>query len=126
MHSHSSGTASDSICPKGWRLPGYDGSGSYYDLAQKYNNGTENKKPKDTIMQVYPLTIIRSGYYYYSDGKLYNRASFGYYWSGRHSSIVNSYYLDFSSTRLIPQNGSERGRSFSIRCLARWLDNVMI
>ena len=116
---HSSGTASDSICPKGWRLPGYSGSGSWYDLVRKYNNGTGNSAPKDTFLQISPLSFFRSGRYYYVSGALYYRTSIGDYWSGRFYSRTNSYNLDFGSTYLYPQHEFDRGYGFSLRCLVR-------
>ena len=81
---------------------------------QRYNNGTGNKEPRDTILQLPPLAFLRSGDYGYSGGGLSNRTSDGYYWSDR---LSNS--LDFSSSVLRPQGGSARGYGFSLRCLAR-------
>ena len=121
-YGHSSGTASDSICPKGWRLPGYEGSGSYYDLTQIYDNGATDstaKDLKDTFLQINPLSFLRAGYLSIGDGSVYVRASGGYYWSSRRSSQTNAYLLLFHSGALDPQYDNSRGTGRSVRCLAR-------
>ena len=115
------GDAPDSICPSGWRLPGYDGSGSYYDLAQKYNNGTGVNSYKDTFLQSPPLSFLRSGWYHYSGGAITDQKSSGTYWSNRYFSktSLRGYYLYFSNNSLIPNYDDNSGRAFSLRCLAR-------
>ena len=119
---HSSGTASDSICPKGWRLPGYSGDGSYVELLKPYSNRSGNASDLaqgDTIAQVSPLAFLRSGGYSYSGGAPTNQASYGGYWSGKPYSVTNAYYLRFASTSLSPQDNNRRGTGRSVRCLAR-------
>ena len=121
-YGHSSGTASDSICPKGWRLPGSSGEDSYSELFQKYTSHSAwDTIPAnaDTAVQINPLNFLRSGYYNYDSGSLNYRTSRGYYWSGHYYSITNSHLLDFYSTRLYPQVGYDRGYGYSLRCLAR-------
>ena len=120
-YGHSSDTASDSICPKGWRLPGYDGSGSYLELLKPYSNRSGNKDftNADTVIQLAPLSFLRAGLLDYSNGNLNYRALGGFYWSSRHNSHINGHYLYFSSPDLHPQNSSDRGYGFSVRCLAR-------
>ena len=106
----------------GLRLPGYEGSESYYDLTRIYDNGaidSTTKDLKDTFLQISPLNFLRAGYYYYSNGNLYDRASGGYYWSSRRYSRTNGYGLFFDSTNLSPQANYRRGDGFSLRCLAR-------
>ena len=118
----SSGDAPDSICPKGWRLPGYDDNKSFYHLVRVYvgrSGGTEGLTQGTTVMQISPLSFLRSGRYSYESGSLDTRTSYGSYWSGRSYSITNSYYLSLWSTRLYPQYNYYRGTGFALRCLAR-------
>ena len=126
MSCFSSGTASDSICPKGWRLPGSSGDGSYNDLVQIYANrsGGNNSSDIDTIVQISPFGFLRSGRYLYDSGSLSGRTSYGDYWSGRFYSITYSYSLIFHPTGLGPQYGDYRGLGFSLRCLARYIYNI--
>ena len=123
MFLYSSGTASDSICPKGWRLPGYDGSGSWYEMLKLYSSREDGDATSleqgDTIALFSPLTFLRSGRYNYSSGSLDLRTSVGSYWSGHYYLITNSHYLLFSSTNLSPQDGYTRGYGYTLRCLAR-------
>ena len=117
----SSGTASDSICPKGWRLPGYSGSGSYLELLKPYSNRSGNTGDlvqSDTVMQISPLSFLRSGDYGCDSGALNSRTSRGFYWSGHFYSYADSRNLRFYSTYLYPQYGDYRGLGFSLRCLA--------
>ena len=122
MLCYSSGTASDSICPKGWRLPGISGGGSYRELLKLYSNRTGNISgltQGDTVAMLAQLSFLRSGSYHCASGSLSLRTSYGYYWSGHYDSIADSYYLYFYSTNLYPQNGNRRGFGFALRCLAR-------
>ena len=117
---HSSGTASDSICPKGWRLPESYGDETYSNLIHIYHAKTGNKLSHgDTIIQIAPLNFLRAGIYDYTSNSLTFRTTYGYYWSGRYYSIPNSYRLPFEATGLHLQNSNSRGYGFSLRCLAR-------
>ena len=116
-----SGTASDSICPKGWRLPGYSGSGSFLELLKPYSNRTVNAsglENLDTVAQISSLTFIYSGDISYSSGGLAGFSS-GLYWSNRSYVYYGSYLLSFDSTHFTPQNGGDRGYGLTLRCLAR-------
>ena len=116
------GDAPDSICPSGWRLPSYSGSGSFYNLVLLYlgREGTVNETEQvSTALQFAPLEFTRTGSYYWSSAALNYRGSRGYFWSGRSYSSTGSYYLVFNSTGVGPQNGVTRGYGFSLRCLAR-------
>ena len=112
------GDAPDSICPYGWKLPGYDGSGSYYDLNQKYTNKSGNHN-SNTFIQMLPLSFTRSGLYIDDTGYLGFLASRGDFWSRTPHGKSRAYLLTFypSIYLLYPQNDDERGDGFSIRCL---------
>ena len=120
----SSGTASDSICPKGWRLPGYDGDGSYYDLVERYvsRSSTSHDANSDTVMLISPLSFIRSGYYFYVGDLKYN-AEVGLYAYSRFNSAIISHNMVLAYNYLKAQNYNNysynRGSGYSLRCLAR-------
>ena len=87
---------------------------------QKYNNGTDNKKLRDTIMQIASLNLLRVGYLYYLNGGLASSTSFVYYWiATQGGSPTSAYSLLFGPDYLYPQYHIDRGSGISIRCLAR-------
>ena len=124
----SSGTASDSICPKGWRLPGYDDDDTYRDLLKLYSNRNKDvgvwdgpKKSYGTIMQFYPIALIQSGYL--ENG---TRITFrdpndprGFYVSNFLYSFTSFYRFTFAPTYITSTGTSDRGHGFILRCLAR-------
>ena len=63
--------------------------------------------------------FVRGGYYSYSNGNLYYRGSYGYYWESRVYNATYAYSLLFYSTGLVPQNNYYKGYGFSARCVAR-------
>ena len=103
--------ATDSICPKGWKLPtsNNSNSGSFGGLVGSLN-GT---------------TITQAPYYFnpsgcVSSGSLRYAGNVGYYWSSTaYSSTSRAYYLAFGSGPVSPSNLSYRSLGFSVRCLAR-------
>ena len=112
----SSGTASDSICPKGWRLPGYSGDGSYWDLVRNYNNGAVNHINADTIMIVAPLSFFHFGYYR-TRPSAYNVESG--YWLNFTSSLTKAYIQYFNNSGSLTRGADSRNVGFTLRCLAR-------
>ena len=115
----SSGTASDSICPKGWRLPGYDGDESWLELARFYNVQIRNSWDIYHIgvpMLGYPVSLLRSGAYQYYSGELWVRSTTGLYYSGYRD---DTYNLLLHTDYFAKRDGSYHGYGFSLRCLAR-------
>ena len=122
---------SDSICPKGWQLPSYDGNKSYVNLTRdtygKYKIGTYvyegdynyNSYPAYDGLDILPLSFLRSGYYGWSNGARNNRGSYGYCWGSRAASGTNAYNLNFNLNNFNPQNNNNKGNGFSVRCVAR-------
>ena len=106
----------------GWRLPSNSGSGSFYNLVLLYlgrEGDTSGLEEADAALQFAPLEFTRTGYYLWSSAVLGSRGSGGYFWSSRSYSSTRSYNLLFYSTYVGPQAGDDRGRGFSLRCLAR-------
>lgn len=111
--------ASNSICPKGWRLPqirdyfSYNtGENDFTNLNFYYNGGKTNTA---TGLMAAPLYFLQSGVLYSSQVT----GSIGSYWSSTVSSAVRAYRLEFSSNNVKPGSSDSRNVGFSIRCLAR-------
>ena len=54
---------------------------------------------------------------YYNGASLYNRGSYGYYWSSSYSSAANAYILDFGSSSVSPANSNGRRCGFTARAV---------
>ena len=107
--------ATDSICPKGWRLPTSKSSGEYQALMAAYNI-TSNTDSTTRITQS-PLYFHPSGAVY--SGSLRYAGNYGRYWSSTAYSSTNyAYALAFSSGVVNPSNFDNRYYGFSVRCLA--------
>ena len=126
--------ASNSICPKNWRLPVATNSDqstyefgdllyTHYSITQaKYNTssitGSVNYTSDGFVnIRKAPLWFVRSGYIYNST--LINAAANGNYWSSTVVSSGNAYYLDFDSSGVWPSYGNGRNGGRSVRCIAR-------
>ena len=116
---------------KGWKLAEYEGSGSYQTLIvnvygqTRYTSSTAGSNA-DSGIQHNPLSFLRGGYYEYSNGRLYNGGSNGYYWESKDHNSSGVRGLVFASGRLDPQftwaSGIAflyKGSGFSIRCVVR-------
>ena len=107
--------ATDSICPKGWRLPTSKSSGEYQALMAAYNI-TSNTDSTTRITQS-PLYFHPSGNVL--SGSLRYAGSNGNYWSSTAYSSTNyAYYLNFYSGYVNPSYSNNRYFGFSVRCLA--------
>ena len=131
--------ASDSICPKGWKLPA-NHSVSTADSWQNLINATYRfitstttegvttytltipapNSPTSTSMRLLPLSIPFTGYYNWQAAALSYRGSGGYFWSSTsHSSNqTDAWALGFSGN-VLPQNNSNKVYGLTIRCVAR-------
>ena len=103
-------TATDSICPKGWRLPTSRSGGEFDTLVGSLNS----------------TTITQAPYYFnpsgdVNSGSLRYAGDIGYYWSSTASSLTSlTYYLNFNSGDVNPsRTNGRRYYGFSVRCLAR-------
>ena len=64
-----------------------------------------------------PLSLLRSGAFYWGGAGLYGRGGYGYYWSLRSADTTYSSGLNFDSTYLNPQYNGYRGQGFAVRCV---------
>ncbi len=72
--------------------------------------------PKANQLANFPLNFLRTGEYYYSDGKMYNRTTHGSWWSATRSSATNANRLNTHTSSVSPQASYARGRGFALRC----------
>ena len=66
-----------------------------------------------------PLSLVRGGDYYHTNGIPEAQSSFGFYWPRRLSNATDGNRLYFDFGHVFSQNSLDRGRGYSIRCLAR-------
>ena len=65
------------------------------------------------------LSFLRSGLYVYSNGALTNQKMYGYYWTHHMRSVSEAHYLYVYNTYVGTLGDGDRGRGYSLRCLAR-------
>ena len=101
----------DSICPKGWKLPVGNGG----DFQGLVNNGMTTSNISSA-----PYYFLRAGYYFGYYGAVYSTGDFGNYWSSTsYSSSSRAYLLYFSSGAIDPAYNLSRYSGMSVRCVAR-------
>ena len=107
--------ATDSICPKGWRLPTSTSSGEFQALMTKYSI-TSNTDSTTRITQS-PLYFHPSGHVL--SGSLRAAGREGDYWSSTaYSNTSFAYVLYFYSGYVTPSYNFYRYLGQSVRCLA--------
>ena len=116
-----SGTASSSICPKGFELPTSGSSfnstpGSFYNLLNQYGLTGSPTSGNNNIIKA-PLYFVRAGHVY-GGSTLNNAGSHGYYWSSVALSSSDVYELLFHPSAVRPSTNSNRYTGFPVRCVA--------
>ena len=100
--------ATDSICPKGWRLPTSRSGGEFNTLVGDLNSTTITQAP----YYFNPSGLVHSG-------SLWGAGVNGCYWSSTaYSSTSTAYDLSFYSGRVNPSLSDYRYYGQSVRCLA--------
>ncbi len=115
----SSGQATSSICPKGWKLPESNSTavGSFGGLINAGSIGTDVAKLTSA-----PYYFVRGGDVFQNTSRLFEDAgNTGFYWSSTPYSRGDAAYgLRFYSTYNInPSNYGSRYTGRSVRCIAR-------
>ena len=109
----------DSICPKGWKLPTSNNSnfGSFGGLTTAYGIGSNSDGANS--LRKSPSYFIPAGHVL--SGSLLYAGDYGFYWSSTaYSSNSLAYYLSFSQSGVFPSGTGYTGSlGFSVRCLAR-------
>ena len=122
--------ASNSICPKGWRLPNASQTDNVNNEFGRmlYQAGITAKVSAGNESVGYTtggFNKLRSNpYYFVWSGNIYGGALgdpgvYGGYWSNTVSSSAYAYYLRFSGTDIYPARNSNRYNGWSVRCVAR-------
>lgn len=106
--SMTSGNASSSICPKGWRLPTGGSGGEFEDLYRQYNSSSLILNP--------PFNFA---FYSFIDNGANRHSSDGGLWSSTAHSGNFAHNLAVNSSNVYPTNGDYKYRGFPIRCLAK-------
>ena len=108
---NSSGDATNSICPVGWRMPPSSGNKSYQNLYSAYGSGGV------ATLESSPLDFARLGGYIDGEFK-YN--IYGYYWEPRAYNDSTAYHVNYSSAYGVnlayTYNGYKR-LGFNVRCV---------
>ena len=113
--------ASNSVCPKGWRLPqirnyiSHNISNNDFANLNFYYN--DSKTDTAVGLMAAPLYFMRSGDV---NGTALNAfGNYGYYWSSTVNNYTNAYDSYFTSSNVVLNAGGQRSRGFSVRCIAR-------
>ena len=124
--------ASNSICPKGWRLPNASQTDNVNNefgrmlfkegITASLSNGNEsvgyyNGVTSFNKLRSNPYYFVRSGNI--NGSTLYNSGVYGRYWSSTVSGSTNAYDLDFNGTDIYPARNTSRYVGRSVRCVAR-------
>ncbi|MBO7699220.1 fibrobacter succinogenes major paralogous domain-containing protein [Candidatus Saccharibacteria bacterium] len=107
--SMSSGNATSSICPRGWKLPTGSSSGEFQALYDEYSSSS--------AMLGSPVNFVLSGRRGGSS-TLY-QGSYGYYWSSTAYNSDSAYRLYLNSSDVSPADGSNKYYGLTVRCVAR-------
>ena len=106
-------TISQSICPKGWKLPngGANAAPSFQSIVDTYSATTPDK------IKAAPLSYTAVGFY--TSGSPFD-TSYGYYWSASPytSDSRSAYSLYFHTSSVSPQGSGYKARGYSVRCVA--------
>ena len=108
-YSTSSGNASYSICPKGWRLPTGGSSGEFQTLYNNYSSSA--------AMRGDPVNFVLSGYRYGSSTG--GQGGNGSYWSSTVIAISNAYFLYIQGSNTGPAYNGPKYYGFSMRCVVQ-------
>ena len=106
--SMSSGNTTNSICPKGWRLPTGGSSGEFQTLYNNYNSLS--------ALRSSPVNLTLSGDV--GNSTPYGRGSYGRYWSSTAHSSGNAYLIYLAASNVYPAYNIGTYFGFSVRCVA--------
>ena len=122
--------ASNSICPKGWRLPNASPTDNVNNefgrmlygegITAALSNGNESVGYATggfNKLRSNPYYFVRPGDIY--GGTLSNPGVNGYYWSSTVISSTSAYPLYFNGTDIYPARNGNRCSGRSVRCVAR-------
>ena len=104
----SSGNATESICPKGWRLP----TNTEFQAMYNQYGSSAALRATGTNQPAYVLSGNRNG------GSTDYQGTDGDYWASTANSSTDAYHLDLNSSGVYPRNTYDKWYGFSVRCIA--------
>ena len=109
-----SGDVSQSICPKGWKLPSGGNSSINQSFAKLYavSDYASSANMRSTANGGPEFTLAGSWY-----GGYDSQGSYGRYWSRTANGSANAYILLLDSSSVNPQNYSNKNNGRSVRCV---------
>ena len=124
--SMASGSATDSICPKGWQLPFSGASGTITTNKTWENllNSSYELSATDALLAKHvPLSLSYSGYYSYNNANISGRDTTGTWWTSvprdDGASIYYARYFHLADSAIIPQNVHSKSGGLAIRCIKK-------
>ena len=135
--SNNTSVTNTSICPTGWHLPKGGNNqntanneflafsealigakpANYDSQTYPYYTGTPEGTDASNKLRAYPNNFVYSGYV--GSGSVYNRGSYGYYWSSTANSSDDAYYLYLDSSYVTPgTSDSSKYLGWTVRCVA--------
>ena len=115
----SSGDASDSICPKGWRLPGNSGAKSFANLLSGSYGLAVGNNVANADTSILTLSSIRSRLYRFDGQGSSGRQCNDYDWSMQKNSDITIRSSCHSESRVVVDQLVYAGEGYSVRCVAR-------
>ena len=105
----------ESICPKGWTLPPYRGSGSYANLIS--SAGITNDISGATKFKAMPYHFATAGRIY--EGELHKFGEDGYYWTrNARSMLTSAFVMNLLSGSGVGMTSLSRYEGVTMRCVA--------
>ena len=112
----SSGNATESICPAGWRMP-TGSTGEFRALGTAITGVSTGNYTGDNYTNYRAaLHLPLSGYFYGGSPSI--QGGSGGWWSSTRNSNGNMYYLYAGTSTIAPANSSSRYGGSSLRCVA--------
>ena len=117
------GNSQDSICPKGWKIPGRYGGDSWANLVATIYSIQDGDIYSVNRGRKGPLNFEPTGSYYTSSsnsGRIGERTDAGYWWSGTGNGPSHSYMMllrVFNKSAGV--SSTTRGGGLAIRCVVR-------
>ena len=113
--------ATESVCPKGWRLPtgtNYTDNKSYGYLTDTYGltQGTNGSTGRSPSIRYSPL-YFQLGGMANDDGSATYYNSWGYYWTASSYSAPHAFYMSFTSNSIQARHSNERYVRGHVRCV---------
>ena len=114
----SSGNASQSICPRGWKLPSTNGTNTDFQGLYNAYKGSTGAETSTNMRASDGPAFVLSGLRY--SGSTYFQGIEGNYWSSTASNSNYAYYLNLASSYVSPAGGyGDKYSGYSVRCVAQ-------